>query len=257
MHSTSAHQQVSRVEFKRVDDQNAVDFEEWVHYAVITGTYPNGTVAWEVTTEKMYGLNVGYLELGATGELFYYTDYCTIWAIDITTGNVVWANDDVEKICQSDAGFSDIKVGENGDLFLLEDAGGGFLALDAAGKTLQIKCHGIGLHSKITDVIYLTDEVIIELHDAYGVEQEIVINTAVSDARMFVKNVETSVNLREFPQHESRLEGTMHDDSVMYFYGEIVQGLGSDGVMHDWYEVEVNQDLRGWVRSDLIKEVFS
>lgn len=83
-------------------------------------------------------------------------------------------------------------------------------------------------------------------------------NQDLSDlqARFFVKDVDSGLNLRSLPQHDSNLEGTIYDDTIMYFYGEIGQGLGSDGVMHEWYKVMADQELIGWVRSDLIKEIF-
>ena len=38
------------------------------------------------------------------------------------------------------------------------------------------------------------------------------------------------------------------------FFGEIEQGLGSDGKMHDWYKLYLGNGIEGWIRSDLIQE---
>lgn len=72
---------------------------------------------------------------------------------------------------------------------------------------------------------------------------------------LFVKNVSSNLNLREFPQHDSSLNGRVSDDTPMKYYGETGQGLGSDNLMHDWYKVYVDENLQGWVRSDLVQAV--
>lgn len=72
---------------------------------------------------------------------------------------------------------------------------------------------------------------------------------------IFVKNVSSDLNLRELPQHDSNLNGTVSDDTPLKYYGETGQGLGSDGIMHDWYKVYVDENLQGWVRSDLVQIV--
>lgn len=72
---------------------------------------------------------------------------------------------------------------------------------------------------------------------------------------VFVKNVSSVLNLRELPRHDSNLNGTVSDDTPLKYYGETGQGLGSDGIMHDWYKVYVDENLQGWVRSDLVQVV--
>lgn len=62
------------------------------------------------------------------------------------------------------------------------------------------------------------------------------------------------VNLRAKAKHQSNLVTTVTDEQPMYFFGEIEQGLGSDGKMHDWYKLYLGNGIEGWVRSDLIQE---
>ena len=76
------------------------------------------------------------------------------------------------------------------------------------------------------------------------------------EERYFIKNTSSTLNLRKLPQHDSALAGTVSDQSLLYFYGNVGQGLGSDGKVYDWYQVELNDGTTGWARSDLIREVY-
>ena len=71
---------------------------------------------------------------------------------------------------------------------------------------------------------------------------------------IFVKSTDNTLNLRSLSKHESELVGKVESENMlMYYYGESGQGYGSDGIMHDWYKVYLDNDLQGWVRSDLVK----
>lgn len=77
-----------------------------------------------------------------------------------------------------------------------------------------------------------------------------------NELRYFTKNTDSTLNLRKLPQYDSELVGTVSDQSLMYFSGEIEKGLGSDGKVHEWYKVKLNNNTVGWARSDLLQEVF-
>lgn len=70
---------------------------------------------------------------------------------------------------------------------------------------------------------------------------------------IFIKNTSGNLNIRSLPQHESELVGQVSDTSTyMYYYGECKKGVGSDNVIYDWYKIRINEDIEGWVRSDLV-----
>ena len=72
----------------------------------------------------------------------------------------------------------------------------------------------------------------------------------------YIKTADGTLNLRAEPKYESDLAYEVTSDTtLMKFYGQVQQGLGSDGQMHDWYKVYIGSYVSGWVRSDLIKQV--
>ena len=65
------------------------------------------------------------------------------------------------------------------------------------------------------------------------------------------------LNVRSKSTHESELVDTIYGGVKLYFYDEISQGYGSDGILHDWYRVEwivtgTTEEKAGWIRSDLV-----
>ena len=65
------------------------------------------------------------------------------------------------------------------------------------------------------------------------------------------------LNVRSEPKHESGLVDTIYGGTILYFYDEVDQGYGSDGILHDWVRVEwavpgSTEEKAGWVRSDLV-----
>lgn len=76
------------------------------------------------------------------------------------------------------------------------------------------------------------------------------------NVQCYVKAKDDSLNLRAEPKYESDLAHEVTSGTtLMKFYGQIQQGLGSDGQMHDWYKVYIGSYVSGWARSDLIKQV--
>lgn len=77
-----------------------------------------------------------------------------------------------------------------------------------------------------------------------------------SNVQCYVKANDDSINLRSEARHASDLAHQVTKaNTLMKFYGEIEQGLGSDGQLHDWYKVYIGAYTSGWARSDLIKQV--
>ena len=111
------------------------------------------------------------------------------------------------------------------------------------------------------------DNIDVETADADNMEPEPAESDSTADSdgappartgeeRYFIKNTSSTLNLRKLPQHDSELVGTVSDQSLLYFYGNVAQGLGSDEKEHDWYQVERGDGTTGWARSDLIREVY-
>ena len=61
------------------------------------------------------------------------------------------------------------------------------------------------------------------------------------------------LNVRALPAHDSGLIATVYGYTPMYFTGETGQGYGSDGLLHIWYRVRLDNGVTGWVRSDLVR----
>ncbi len=84
---------------------------------------------------------------------------------------------------------------------------------------------------------------------------EDIIQSADSSLRYMSKIVEGTLNIRSLPQHDSELVGTVEErNERLAYYGEIGTGLGSDGLMHEWYRITTEDGVTGWVRSDLVEE---
>ena len=70
---------------------------------------------------------------------------------------------------------------------------------------------------------------------------------------IFVKNVNSALNVRSMPQHKSELVGKIEDyDIELFYFGECKKGLGYDNQEHVWYYIEAENGIKGWVRSDLV-----
>lgn len=70
---------------------------------------------------------------------------------------------------------------------------------------------------------------------------------------VLIKYTPNSLKIRSLPKHNSDLIGTIENFyTKMYYFGDSEKGYGSDNIVHDWYYIEADPDLRGWVRSDLV-----
>lgn len=83
----------------------------------------------------------------------------------------------------------------------------------------------------------------------------VMVDLDAQSVKCFRKGVEGTLNIRSNPQYESELVGTVEDENEMlYFNGEVGQGFGSDGIMHEWYKIMTETGKIGWVRNDLVRE---
>lgn len=70
---------------------------------------------------------------------------------------------------------------------------------------------------------------------------------------LHVKNSEEGINVKNQPSVGNSVVIELHDPNIsILFNNNTAQGYGSDNLLHDWYEIEVN-DISGWVRSDYIE----
>lgn len=67
-------------------------------------------------------------------------------------------------------------------------------------------------------------------------------------------HITESSNLRSEPKHDSALITTVRDTSVnLHYFGENGEGYGSDGMLHTWYKVYLDDGkVSGWIRADLV-----
>ena len=69
----------------------------------------------------------------------------------------------------------------------------------------------------------------------------------------FVKNTTVPLNIRSQANHDSNLVGSLSSKKdIMYYFGDIETGKGSDGLDHNWYYIYTEEGLEGWVREDLV-----
>lgn len=84
-------------------------------------------------------------------------------------------------------------------------------------------------------------------------------DASIADAgySVYVKDTSGNLNVRSLPQHDSDLVvSVVHADTFLYWDGVTDMGYGSDGVLHEWYHVQVSEIETGWVRSDLVKQIY-
>ena len=140
-------------------------------YAVITRVEANGAIAWKVTTDTIYGRDIGWSLFGIAGNVLYYNDDSTIYAADLSTGQTIWTNPDLSQVARSDDRYTDFAIGENGELFVCEGAGSdAFLAVDANGNTMLVSPRGESMYyrAEITDITYLEEGIRVTTQDEDG-----------------------------------------------------------------------------------------
>ena len=145
-------------------------------WAVITGYDETGVKKWQVTTEQIFVLNGGYSSLGASEHLFYYTDFHSLYALDIETGETVWVNSDISQIGASDGGFHGSAVGREGELYICATNGAGFMCVNEQGRTLALE-KGVYpttyiQHAKVANVWYFYQDSLVLLQDPDGKQVE-------------------------------------------------------------------------------------
>jgi hypothetical protein len=57
------------------------------------------------------------------------------------------------------------------------------------------------------------------------------------------------INMRELPQYGSAVVGQSQPGADIYWYGQVQQGVCSDGVVRDWYIINSGGSW-GWARAD-------
>ena len=105
-----------------------------------------------------------------------------------------------------------------------------------------------------TTITETSDDVQIEKEEVDNADEVPKENEAEHlSVQQYVKNTDVPLNVRSEAKHESDLVVKIYDESeLMSYYGESKQGLGSDGKLHDWYKITLNDGTSGWVRSDLV-----
>lgn len=72
-----------------------------------------------------------------------------------------------------------------------------------------------------------------------------------SGTNLYVLKPTEGLNIRSISDYNSTCLFTVYGSTPMVFRGVVETGYGSDGAIHDWYQVEVSK-VQGWVRSDLV-----
>ena len=75
---------------------------------------------------------------------------------------------------------------------------------------------------------------------------------ATSGTNLYVAKPKEGLNVHVSAGIDSADIFTVYGSTPMVFNGRTEKGYGSDGALHDWYQVEIN-NVQGWVRSDLIR----
>ncbi len=73
-----------------------------------------------------------------------------------------------------------------------------------------------------------------------------------SGTTLYVSKPTEGLNVRNISDYNSTCLFTVYGNTPMIFRGVVESGYGSDGAIHDWYQVEITY-VQGWVRSDLVK----
>lgn len=166
-------QEASAAEPKR---QISMGIEVGPKWAIITGYDDDGAQTWQVVTEQVFVLNGGYSCLGASEDLLFYTDFHSLYALDVESGEQMWANEDISRIGGSDGGFHGSAVGKEGELYISATNGAGFMAVDERGRTLALEKGRYPdtyiQHAQVVNVWYFYDASLVLLEDPDGKQVE-------------------------------------------------------------------------------------
>lgn len=70
---------------------------------------------------------------------------------------------------------------------------------------------------------------------------------------MIIHTNTDEVNVRSESKHASDFVCQVNQSDDLYYYGEIGEGYGSDGNIHQWCKVTVNGTMEGWIRADYLQ----
>ena len=137
-----------------------LDVREWPHYAVIEHYDEKGEVLWSVTTDRVYRLNGGVAPIGASPDMFFYTDYDQIYAIGIADGAPVWTVPN--QIGGKDGGFKGKAVGNAGEVYICAAGSGKCMVISSRGEVVHSDADisPIGANLIFTDIRYSGDNMI-------------------------------------------------------------------------------------------------
>ena len=136
------------------------DVSEWPHYAVIEHYDEKGEVLWSVTTDRVYRLNGGVAPIGASPDMFFYTDYDQIYAIGIADGAPAWTVPN--QIGGKDGGFKGKAVGNAGEVYICAAGSGKCMVINSRGEVVHSDADisPIGANLIFTDIRYSGDSMI-------------------------------------------------------------------------------------------------
>ena len=136
------------------------DMSEWPHYAVIEHYDEKGEVLWSVITDRVYRLNGGVAPIGASPDMFFYTDYDQIYAIGIADGAPVWTVPN--QIGGKDGGFKGKAVGNAGEVYICAAGSGKCMVISSRGEVVHSDADisPIGANLLFTEIRYSGDNMI-------------------------------------------------------------------------------------------------
>ena len=116
----------------RFTEYNVYGTTDYPHYAVIEHYDESGSVVWQITTDMIYGLNAGYVPLGASPDVFYYSNVENAFAVDIATGAPIWTVY-TKDLGGTDGKYSGKAVGKDGEVYMCVRSSGKCMVINANG----------------------------------------------------------------------------------------------------------------------------
>ena len=137
-----------------------LNLNDWPHYAVIEHYGDAGEVLWSVTTDRVFRLNGGVVPIGASPELFFYTDFDQIYAIGIADGAPIWTVPN--QIGGKDGGFRGKAVGNAGEVYICATNSGKCMVINSRGEVIHSDADSslIGTNMIFADISYSGDQMI-------------------------------------------------------------------------------------------------
>ena len=142
---------------------------DWPHYAVIEHFDEAGNIVWSVTTDTVYCLNGGVRPIGASADVFFYTDYDYIYAIEIASGKPVWSVPNT--IGGRDGCFCGKAVGKAGEVYICAANSGKCMVINSRGMVVHADDPSgsyFGPGMVFTDIHYEGDMIIVTARNDEG-----------------------------------------------------------------------------------------